>query len=102
VREARRTTGRLSDGQEAVPANAHGDIDHPTHTPTTQHDKGTGAGAYLSHDEISNGTVVAPGANVILIETYNNQRSSELKHPQTRLKELDALRTTILNVFLRN
>lgn len=49
-----------------------------------------------------NGTIVAPGANVILIETYNNQRSSELKHPQARLKELDALRTTILNVFLRN
>ncbi len=85
-----------------LPANARGNIDYPTNAKSTPHELGTTGGFYLSHDEVSNGVVVAPGANVLLIETYNNEPSSAFANPTARLNELDALRSSILNVFLRN
>jgi RHS repeat-associated protein len=85
-----------------LPGNKGGSIDYPTKA--VGKEKGVTGGMYFSRDVTApGGTVIAPAANVILIETYNNQRSTERKGAERSaiIKDLNALRSSILNVFIQ-
>ena len=85
-------------GWAPLPGNEGGRIDYPKEA---GHDPGTSGGEYFSSAAVSHGIEVAPAANVVLIETFNNYRSEDAPNPAARVKELDAFQSSIINVFLR-